>query len=116
MSAENDLVVCWTLHDDGIRPKESSCGFVIQCPVDITVRPGEEVEFDLNVSADLPLIAYSRKELGDWVRPSRVVFAPGERVRIVIRNASNHIPFTITSMQSALNVTPISFHGKGVLA
>ncbi len=102
--------VVWRLQGDALRPKDAPWGFVVQNPVQRTLMPGQTLQIDTGVSANVPMIACVRGDQAEYITVPNLVPA-GRTLVVSVENRSRHLPLTIDDREALANVHPLTWDG-----
>lgn len=115
--------VIFQLSGDALRPTEAPWGFMARNPVQRVVPPGASIEIDLQVSANVPLMAFPTRALSDSAfflnrdrsgRLPMTVFTAGSSVRISIENRGQS-PLVLDDKEPLACLHPLVFSGSSEL-
>lgn len=105
--------VVWHLSNDGLKPTQTPYGFIARNPVQIVVGPGQRRQVDLQVQANLPMIAFPTRNHADDVSVPAMIVQPGTSVTVFVENKSQHTPLVIDDKEGLVALYPMAFDGVG---
>lgn len=105
--------VVWQLQNDGILPSPAPHGFIARNPVQRTIPPGMTITINLEVRANVPLLAFPSRTHAEDVTVQQIVQA-GSDIVVTVANKSQHSPITIDDKEALVNLYPLIFAGIGV--
>ena len=102
--------VIWRLHGDAIRPKDAPWGFIVQNPLARVLMPGQVINIDTGVSANIPMVCSARGDQASYVTVPAIVPA-GQNLVVTVENKSKHLALTVDDKEPLANVHPLSWCG-----
>lgn len=105
--------VVWHLINDGLKPSQTPFGFIARNPLQLVVPPGQKRLIDLQVQANLPMIAFPTNRHADDVTVPALIVYPGTTVTCVIENKSQHTPLVVDDKEGLVALYPMAFDGVG---
>lgn len=113
-SEETRPDVVWQLIRDGLRPTPAPWGFVVRNPVMRVIQPGQRIRVDLGVAANVPMNAWARGDIAEYVTVDQFVL-PGKELSIVVENKSAHAALVLDNLEPLVNVHPLVFKGSAAV-
>lgn len=107
--------VVWNLLNDAVEPRPAPFGFVVRNPVARSVPPKGKIQIRLGVSANVPMFAWARGDMRDYVTLEKEFIAPGTEVTVVVENKSEHSSLIVDDLEVLANVHPLVFKGTAGL-
>lgn len=104
--------VVWHLTNDALQPTPTPYGFVARNPLARAVPPNGKIQINLQVQANVPLIAFpTRPHVDDVTVP--MLIQPGQDIVVTIENRSQHSPLLIEDKEGLVGLFPLVFDGVG---
>lgn len=118
--------VVWQLSGDALRPSPAPFGFIGRNPVDRIVPPGTNIRIDLQITANVPVLAFPVRRHGDTVRivpdgmggsskEGAVVIQPGTSVVVDVQNSSSQAPMVVEDKEGLVALHPLVFSGTSAV-
>lgn len=104
--------VVWQLKNDGMTPSPAPHGFVARNPVQRTVLPGSKITINLEIQANVPMLAFPARSHADDVTVPMIIQAATDVV-VTIENKSQHVAMVIDDKEALVNLHPLMFDGTG---
>lgn len=105
--------VVWHLSNDGLKPTQTPYGFIARNPVQIVIPPGQKRQIDLQLQANLPMIAFPTRANADYVSVPELIVLPGTNVVAIVENKSNNTALVIDDKEGLVALYPLAFDGVG---
>lgn len=105
--------VVWHLRGDALRPTQTPYGFIARNPFQRVVPPGQKLQINLQVQANLPLIAFPTRAHAEDVTVPTMIIQPGTDVTCVVENKSQHAALVIDDKEGLVALYPLAFDGVG---
>lgn len=100
--------VVWQLKNDGLTPAPAPHGFIARNPVQRTVLPGSKITINLEVQANVPLLAFPAKSHADDLTVQQIIQASSDII-VTIENKSQHVALVIDDKEALVNLYPLIF-------
>ncbi len=104
--------VVWQLKNDGMAPSPAPHGFIARNPVQRTVPPNSHISINLNIQANVPMLAFPSRSHADDVTVPMIIQA-GTDVVVTIENKSQHVTLVVDDKEALVNLHPLTFDGSG---
>lgn len=98
--------VVWQLSNDGLAPSKTPFGFVARNPVQVVVPPGKKTNVNLQVQANVPLLAFPTRTHADDVTV-QLVIQPGQDIVVSVENKSQHVPLVLDDKEGLVSLYPL---------
>lgn len=105
--------VVWHLSNDGLQPSKTPHGFLARNPLSRVIPPGQKLTINLQVQANVPLLAFPARSHADDVTVPSGVLQPGTDVTCVIENKSQHSSMVIEDKEALVSLFPLTWDGVG---
>lgn len=103
--------VVWNLLGDVPEPRPAPFGFVLRNPVARSIPPSGKMQIRLGVAANVPMFAWARGDMRDYVTVEKELIPPGGEVSVIVENKSAHSALMVDDLEVLANVHPLVFKG-----
>ena len=98
--------VVWQLTNDGLQPSKTPHGFVARNPFQVVIPPEKRVQINLQVQANVPLLAFPTRIHADDVTV-QLLIQPGQDITVVVENKSKHVPLVVDDKEGLVSLYPL---------
>ena len=105
--------VVWQISGDGLQPIRTPYGFIARNPFERAVPPGQKLQINLQVQANLPMIAFPTRSHADDVTVPSLIIQPGQDVVCTVENRSQQAALVISDKEGLVSLYPMAFDGVG---